>query len=147
MPGRTWRPTTFEAELLERGIGLINSRPYHLETNGKLERLHGSIEKEIQHYESLSAYVGYYNECRLHFALDIDRCGTSMQAFSAREASESIRKSDPKWMEGDINGNSSGFRSDLQFQAQILFDRPSLMAKFVPELPEPELLLFLSYSA
>ncbi len=37
MPRGTWTPTTFEAELLNRGIGLINSRPYHPETNGKLE--------------------------------------------------------------------------------------------------------------
>ena len=32
-------------------------------------------------------------------SLDIDRCETPLQAFSAREATDAIRKSDPKWME------------------------------------------------
>ena len=52
----------FESELLDRGIGLINSRPYHSQTNGKLERFHRSIEEEILHYESLSSYVEYYSD-------------------------------------------------------------------------------------
>ena len=38
VPRGTWKPTAFEAELLDRGIELINSRPYHPQTNGKLER-------------------------------------------------------------------------------------------------------------
>ena len=29
----TWQPTVFEEELLERGISLINTRPYHPQTN------------------------------------------------------------------------------------------------------------------
>ena len=32
-----WTPTLFEKELLSLDIGLINSRPYHPQTNGKLE--------------------------------------------------------------------------------------------------------------
>ena len=68
----TWQPTVFEEELLERGISLINTRPYHSQTNGKLERLHRTIEEEIWNYENLGAYVDYYNERRLHFSLDID---------------------------------------------------------------------------
>ena len=46
-PKKTWKATVFEAELLDRGIELINSRPYHPQTNGKLERFHKSIEDEI----------------------------------------------------------------------------------------------------
>ena len=70
-PAGTWTPTLFENELLSLDIELINSRPYHLQTNGNLERLHMSIEEEIHHYESLSEYVEYYNERRLHFSLDM----------------------------------------------------------------------------
>ena len=46
-----WKPTAFDAELLNRGIEMINSRPYHHpQTNGKLERFHqSSIENEIWH--------------------------------------------------------------------------------------------------
>ena len=39
-PTKSWTPTAFEADLLDRGIELINSRRYHLQTNGKLERFH-----------------------------------------------------------------------------------------------------------
>ncbi len=35
--GGTWQPTLFEEELLTRDIILINTRPYHPQTNGKLE--------------------------------------------------------------------------------------------------------------
>ncbi len=37
-PKKGWTPTAFEDELLNCGIELINSRPYHPQTNGKLER-------------------------------------------------------------------------------------------------------------
>ena len=61
-PAGAWTPTLFENELQNLGIELINSRPYHPQTNGKLERFHTSIEEEIHHYESLSEYIEYCNE-------------------------------------------------------------------------------------
>ncbi len=64
MPRRTWRPTPFEAELLDCKIRPINSGPYHLETNGNLEQLHGSMEAEIGHYESMNAHIKYYDKRR-----------------------------------------------------------------------------------
>ena len=82
---------------------MINSRPYHPQTNGKLERFHRSIEEEIFHYESLSAYVEYYNERRLHFSLDIDNYETPLKAFHSKRATDAIRKDNPKWMEEDSN--------------------------------------------
>ena len=88
---------------MDRGIELINSRPYHPQTNGKLERFHGSIEEEIFHYESLSRYIEYYNERRLHFSLDIDNYETPLKALFTKKATEAIRKKDPKWMEVDSN--------------------------------------------
>ena len=54
---RKWQPTVFEEELLERDIALINARPYHPQTNGKLERFHRSLEEEIYHYGSLREHV------------------------------------------------------------------------------------------
>ena len=99
----TWQPTIFEEELLQRDIILINSRPYHPQTNGKLERFHGSIEAEIFHYDSLREYIDYYNERRLHFSLDIKNGQTPLVAFRDKKATEAIRKSDPKWMERDTD--------------------------------------------
>ncbi len=43
---KNWKPTLFEEELLDQDIILINSRPYHPQTNGKLERFHRTIEDE-----------------------------------------------------------------------------------------------------
>ena len=96
--------TAFEEELLGRGIELINSRPYHPQTNGKLERFHRSIEEEIGHYESLPEYIEYYNERRLHFSLDIANYETPLKAFSAKKATKEVRTKDPNWMEAESNG-------------------------------------------
>ena len=92
----TWRPTVLEEELLERDIALINTRPYHPRTNGKLERFHRSLEEEIHHYGSLREYIDYYNESRLHFSLDIDNYETPQMAFRNKRATEAIRKEDPE---------------------------------------------------
>ena len=76
-----WTPTPFESELLTLDIGLINSRPYHPQTNGKLERFHRSLEDEIWNYSGLDDYIEYYNTDRLHFSLDINNYETPMIAF------------------------------------------------------------------
>ncbi len=99
----TWTPTFFENELLNLDIGLINSRPYHPQTNGKLERFHRTIEDEIWHYKDLDDYIEYYNTDRLHFSLDIDNYETPMMAFRNKRATDEIRQQNPKWMEIDIN--------------------------------------------
>ena len=102
-PKGSWKPTAFEEELLGRGIELINSRPYHPQTNGKLERFHRTIEEEIGHYESLLEYIEYYNERRLHFSLDISNYETPLKAFSAKKATKEVRTKDPNWMETESN--------------------------------------------
>ena len=99
----TWTPTLFENELLNLNIGLINSRPYHPQTNGKLERFHRSIEEEIWHYGELDDYIEYYNTDRLHFSLDIDNYETPLMAFRNKRATDEIRRQNPKWMEDDIS--------------------------------------------
>ncbi len=38
-----------------------------------------------------------------HFSLDIANCETPLQAFRSREATDAIRKKDPKWMERDTD--------------------------------------------
>ena len=67
-----WKPTLFEEELLACDIIRINSRLYHPQTNGKLERFHRIIEEKIWRYDSLRAYGDYYTTRRLHVSLDID---------------------------------------------------------------------------
>ena len=95
-----WTPTLFESELLRLGIGLINSRPCHPQTNGKLERFHRSLEDEIRHYPSLDDYIEHYTD-RLHFSLDIDNYETPLMAFHKKKVADEIRHQNPKWMEDD----------------------------------------------
>lgn len=42
-PGVSW----FEARLMRLGIAAIHGRPYHPQTQGKVERLHGTLEAEV----------------------------------------------------------------------------------------------------
>ena len=41
-----WTPALFENELLNLNIGLISSRPYHPQTDGKLERFHRALRRK-----------------------------------------------------------------------------------------------------
>jgi transposase InsO family protein len=80
-----------QTELERLGIAAKNSRPYHPQTCGKVERLHQTLKrylekqlpaptlKELQ--GQLEAFVHYYNDIRPHRALD---GRTPLQAYSAR---------------------------------------------------------------
>ncbi len=102
-PPRPWKPTAFEAELPGLGIELINSRPHHPQTNGKIERFFRSVEDGTWHYESMSEYMAYYNEDRPRFSLDIDNYQTPLKAFHDKEAVAAIRESNPGWMEAEAD--------------------------------------------
>jgi len=76
-----WNGTTaFEVFLDQHQIQHIKSRPHHPQTLGKLERLHGTIKKELievkyfhslpEAREEIRKYVDYYNYHRTHSALD-----------------------------------------------------------------------------
>jgi len=43
LPGLSW----FEARLIRLGVRVAHGRPYHPQTQGKLERLHGTLEREV----------------------------------------------------------------------------------------------------
>jgi transposase InsO family protein len=81
----------FESELERLGVAFKNSRPYHPQTCGKVERLHQTLKRylakqapatTLQELESqLEAFVHYYNHIRPHRAL---AKRTPLQAYSAR---------------------------------------------------------------
>ena len=54
----------FESEILDRDIQLINSRPYRLQTNGKMKRFHRTLKTEVGRHDSLDNFVTYYNKRR-----------------------------------------------------------------------------------
>ena len=80
-----------ESELERLGVTFKNSRPYHPQTCGKVERLHQTLKRylakqspaettgELQ--SQLDAFVHYYNDIRPHRALD---GRTPLQAYSTR---------------------------------------------------------------
>jgi transposase InsO family protein len=80
-----------QSELERLGIASKNSRPYHPQTCGKIERLHQTLKRylakqppahslpELQ--AQLDTFVHYYNDIRPHRALD---GRTPLQAYSNR---------------------------------------------------------------
>lgn len=87
--------TEFEVEFLDRGIELINSRPHHPQTNSKLKRVHRSIE-EIECWDTLSKYVAYYNERRLHLSLDIKNLQMPLKAFFDKKSCQNNKAKQPQ---------------------------------------------------
>ena len=82
-------------ELLNLNIGLINSRSYRPQTNGKLERFHRGLEDEIWHYGNLDDYVKFYNERGMYFSLDVDIYETPLMAFYHKQATKDTREQNP----------------------------------------------------
>jgi transposase InsO family protein len=80
-----------ESELERLGVAFKNSRPYHPQTCGKIERLHQTLKRyltrqppaetlaELQ--SQLDTFAHYYNHIRPHRALD---GRTPLQAYSTR---------------------------------------------------------------
>jgi transposase InsO family protein len=79
--GRVGGLSWFDAQLVRLGINPIHGRPYHPQTQGKVEALHGSVVRElirrnarrdnIQHFiEDCQTWRSIYNTKRPHEALD-----------------------------------------------------------------------------
>jgi putative transposase len=65
-------PSLFEQELEKLGIEFWTSRRNHPQTNGKMERWFGTMKKRFKKHpdETLEQFVKWYNEERIHHALD-----------------------------------------------------------------------------
>ena len=80
-----------QTELQRLGIASKNSRPYHPQTCGKIERLHQTLKRYLARQPAagtlaelqaqLDTFVHYYNDIRPHRALD---GRTPLQAYSTR---------------------------------------------------------------
>ncbi len=75
----TWRPSAFDARLMRLGVRPAHGRPYHPQTQGKVERFHGTLEKDLgtrlavwdaeEAALRLRLYRGFYNWERPHESL------------------------------------------------------------------------------
>lgn len=103
--GATWRWSVFDLRLMLLGIRPVHGRPYHPQTQGKVERLHGTIERELggafldDVAGSLAAFRDRYNWVRPHEALGLLTPG-SKYSRSQREAP--LVMPDPYFPEGSI---------------------------------------------
>ena len=83
--------TALQILLGELGVNYINSRPYHPQTCGKIERLHQTLKKRLaalpppattdELQSQLNEFTDYYNTTRPHRALHRH---TPREAFNAR---------------------------------------------------------------
>jgi transposase InsO family protein len=76
----TWRWSSMDLRLALLGIRSLHGRPYHPQTQGKVERLHGTLEREHPNSEptqqTLESFRTRYNWERPHEALDMKTPGT-----------------------------------------------------------------------
>lgn len=65
-------PSLFEQEIERLGIEFWTSRRNHPQTNGKVEKWFGTLKKRLKKHpnESLQDFVKWYNEERIHHALN-----------------------------------------------------------------------------
>lgn len=92
-----------QLEMERLGVVAKNSRPYHPQTCGKVERLHQTLKRylarqvpaktlaELQ--DQLDAFAHYYNAIRPHRALG---GRTPLQAYSARIKARAVSQETPK---------------------------------------------------
>src|SRR5262249_36046646 len=90
----------FESELERLGVSFKNSRPYHPQTCGKVERLHQTLKRYLSKQPpaqtlselqaQLDAFTPHYNHIRPHRALGGQ---TPLQAYSARTKARSAGSS------------------------------------------------------
>lgn len=91
-----------QLELERLGIAAKNSRPYHPQTCGKVERLHQTLKRYLANQTpartlaglqgQLDGFTGYYNSTRPHRALG---GRTPLQAYGARIKARPAIEADP----------------------------------------------------
>ncbi|HUV80751.1 MAG TPA: hypothetical protein VMW40_08050 [Candidatus Bathyarchaeia archaeon] len=81
--------SAFEQYLKEEGIRHVPSRKGNPQTNGKLERLWPEYNRHRWRFESIEAFLSWYNN-RIHGALDYINGETPEEAFLRRVPPEAI---------------------------------------------------------
>ncbi|MBY0307119.1 MAG: IS481 family transposase, partial [Phycisphaerales bacterium] len=89
---RRERPRTlswFDSRLIRPGITPLHGRPYHPQTQGKVERLHGTLEREC--------FPRARRDCPEHFAIDCERW---RRLYNNRRPHEAIGDAPPvtRWV-------------------------------------------------
>jgi putative transposase len=62
----------------------ILARVGHPQTNGKLERFHGEIQRKQKWFEGIDELIDWWNNIKLHMSLDWDNLETPSKAFARK---------------------------------------------------------------
>ena len=88
-------PTIFQKILDQYQVQHVKARVKHPLSNGKMERVGGTLKRLYPHFNDWIQTLSYYNFERPHMSLQIERCETPFQAY--------IRKIHHKHKENFIN--------------------------------------------
>ena len=74
----------FEQEMVRPGIRRLLCRASHPQTNGKLERFHGEIDRKMRRFRDIDGFVGRWDDKRPHMSPDYDSLETPALAFKKK---------------------------------------------------------------
>jgi len=80
--------TRFSAFLKEHGIKHIKTRIKHPQSNGKIERWFSTYDAHRGAFDTVEAFLHWYNEVRPHRSLRFDVLETPSQAFERKKKAE-----------------------------------------------------------
>ncbi len=81
----------FEQELVRLEIKHIMARVNHPQTNGKLERFHGEIQRKQKWFGTINELVHWYNYIKPHMSLDWDNLETPAKAYARKMPEKGTR--------------------------------------------------------
>ncbi len=82
--------TEFEDYLIKNDIRHILARVNHPQTNGKLERFYGEVERKSHLFKDIHELIDWYNNIRPHMSLNLDVLETPSQAYTRKMPKEGI---------------------------------------------------------
>ena len=77
-------PNGFQKFLEANGIKHILGRIEHPQTNGKQERLFGTIKSKLRYFKNLDDLVHWYDYLKPHMSLNLDELETPAQAYARK---------------------------------------------------------------
>ncbi len=70
--------------MVKLGIKHIMARVNHPQTNGKLQRFHGEIQRKQKRFDTIDGLVHWYNHIKPHMSLDWDNLETPAKVMQER---------------------------------------------------------------
>jgi putative transposase len=82
--------TAFEDYVMKNDIRHILARVSHPQTNGKLERFYGEVERKLHLFKNVDELIGWWNNIKPHMSLNFDELETPYKAYLRKMPKEGI---------------------------------------------------------